>query len=191
MAIMQIRIWPDDALAEVAKPIEDFGTETQTLVDDMFETMYKANGVGLAATQVAVDKRLVVIDLNPSGDPDPDYQRELDEWGYQGPVVLINPEIVDGEGAISWNEGCLSLPGITETIKRKGEVTVRALDRDGQPFEHTARGLYAVALQHEIDHLDGKLFVDYLSRLKRDVIKRKMLKLKDLYDNDGVAAAND
>ncbi len=191
MAVMQIRIWPDDALAEVAAPVEDFGEDTQKLVDDMFETMYKAHGVGLAATQVAVAKRVVVIDLNPSADEDEEYLSELESWGYEGPVVLINPEIVEGGGAISWNEGCLSLPGITESIKRKGEVTVRAYDRKGEPFEHTARGLYAVALQHEIDHLDGKLFVDYLSRLKRDVIKRKMLKLKDLYDNDGVAAAND
>ncbi|MEO1171729.1 MAG: peptide deformylase [Myxococcota bacterium] len=191
MTVMKIRIWPDDALAEVATPVDSFGDETQKLVDDMFETMYKAHGVGLAATQVAVAKRIVVIDLDPSGDASPEYQAELDEWGFQGPVTLINPEIIERDGAISWSEGCLSLPGVTETIKRKGTVTVRALDREGNPFEHQAAGLYAVALQHEIDHLDGKLFVDYLSRLKRDVIRRKMLKMKDLYDNDGVAAAND
>lgn len=191
MAVMKIRIWPDPALAEVAEPVDSFGDETQALVDDMYETMYKAHGVGLAATQVAVGKRVIVIDLDPSGDgkENPDYAEELREWGFQGPVVLINPEIVEGDGGISWDEGCLSLPGVTETIKRKAEVTVRALDRHGNEFTHHARGLYAVALQHEIDHLDGKLFVDYLSRLKRDVIKRKMLKLKDIYDNDGVAAA--
>lgn len=191
MAVMPIRIWPDEALAEVAQPVDSFGSATQSLIDDMFETMYKANGVGLAATQVAVKKRVVVIDLNPSGDASEDVQAELEEWGFQGPVTLINPEIAAASGSISWNEGCLSLPGINETIQRKGEVTVRALDRKGQVFEHQARGLYAVALQHEIDHLDGKLFVDYLSRLKRDVIRRKMLKLKELYQNDGVAAAND
>ncbi|MEM6731101.1 MAG: peptide deformylase [Myxococcota bacterium] len=191
MTIRKIRIWPDDALTEVAAPIETFDEELHTLIDDMFETMYKAHGVGLAATQIAVNKRVVVIDLNPTGDTSQDYLDELEDWGFKGPVAIVNPTLVEPEGNISWNEGCLSLPGITETIKRRGHITLQAFDRDGIAYEHRASGLYAVALQHEIDHLDGKLFVDYLSRLKRDVIKRKMLKLKDLYDNDGVAAANE
>ena len=176
MSVMKIRIWPDDALSHVAEPVKSFGADTQELVDSLYETMYKAHGIGLAATQVAVDKRVVVLDLDPGGSSDPEYRKELDEWGVQGPVTLINPEIIEADGAITWDEGWLSLPGITETIKRRGQVVVNALDRHGEPFTHHASGLYAVALQHEIDHLDGKLFVDYLSQMKRQRIRKRLEK---------------
>lgn len=191
MATMKIRIWPDEALVRIAEPVESFGKETQDLVNSMFETMYAAQGIGLAATQVAVDQRVVVIDLNPDNDSTPEYREQLRDWGFEEPVTLINPEIEAASGDISWEEGCLSLPGVNESIKRRAQVTVKAQNRRGEPFTLHAQGLFAVALQHEIDHLDGKLFVDYLSRLKRDVIRRKMMKLKETYGNDGVAAAKD
>ena len=191
MAIRQIRIWPDPALSEVAQKVESFDEDLETLVTDMFETMYEANGVGLAATQIAIPTRVLIIDLDPNGDApdDPDLQAELDSLGFKGPQEFINPEILSSDGNIVWEEGCLSIPGYTEKVKRKRNVTVKAFDRHGQEFQLEATGLYSVALQHEIDHLDGKVFVDYLSRLKRDVVKRKMNRLKMNGTSDGVVAA--
>jgi peptide deformylase len=175
----------------VAKPVATFDDGLRTLVGDMFDTMYKARGIGLAATQIAVPQRVIVIDLDPRNDAEKDQevQDELVSWGYKGPLAVINPEIVSGDGDITWNEGCLSVPGITEDIKRREHVIVKAFDKDGQPYELDARGLFAVCLQHEIDHLNGKMFVDYLSKLKRDVIKRKMVRLKSEETDDGVEAA--
>lgn len=191
MSVRKIVVWPDPALAEVAKPVTVFDAALKTLVDDMFETMYKARGIGLAATQIAVAQRVIVIDLDPRGEAktDPDVQAELDSWGFSGPLAVINPEIVSAEGDITWNEGCLSVPGITDNVKRREHVVIRAFDRNGEQFELDAHGLFAVCLQHEIDHLNGKMFIDYLSRLKRDVIKRKMVKLKEEQTDDGVEAA--
>src|SRR5690606_1011188 len=139
----------------------------------------------------AVHKRVLVIDLDPHGEAakDAEVAADLASWGFKGPVALINPEIVAAEGEILWQEGCLSVPGINEEVKRKERVKVRALDRDGQPFEIDAAGLFAVASQHEMDHLRGKVFVEYLSKLKRDVIKRKMERLKVDNIDDGVEAA--
>ncbi len=191
MSVRTIRVWPDPALSVVAKPVALVDEGIRQLVDDLFATMYRANGVGLAATQVAEPVRVLVIDLDPKGHAaeDEEVRAELESWGYAGPRVYINPEIVAADGSISWDEGCLSVPGIVETVRRKGEVTVRALDREGQLFEVHATGLYAVALQHEMDHLDGHVFVEYLSKLKRDVIRRKMARVKQEHQNDGVAAA--
>lgn len=191
MAVRKIRIWPDPALTEVAKPVEQFDDSLRELVDDMFETMYQANGVGLAATQIAEPRRVLVIDLSPSTAPaeETGTAEELARWGFTGPTAFINPEIVESEGHIIWEEGCLSVPGITDKVKRKERVKVRARDVHGEPFEVDAKGLFAVALQHEGDHLNGRTFVEYLSKLKRDVIRRKMMRLKDETDNDGVAAA--
>jgi peptide deformylase len=191
MSIRKIVVWPDPALAEVARPVQEFDESVRTLVSDMFETMYKARGIGLAATQIAVAQRVIVIDLDPRRDAekDPEVAEELASWGFNGPLAVINPEIVSAEGDISWNEGCLSVPGITEQVKRREHVVVKAFDRDGKAFELNAHGLFAVCLQHEIDHLNGKMFVDYLSRLKRDVIKRKMQRLKSEETDDGVEAA--
>ena len=191
MSIRKIVVWPDPALAEVAKPVTTFDESVRALVSDMFDTMYKARGIGLAATQIAIPQRVIVIDLDPRRDAekDPEVAEELASWGFKGPLAVINPEIVSAEGDISWNEGCLSVPGITEQVKRREHVVVKAFDRDGAVFELNAHGLFAVCLQHEIDHLNGKMFVDYLSRLKRDVIKRKMQRLKTEETDDGVEAA--
>jgi peptide deformylase len=191
MAVRKIRIWPDPALSEVAKPVESIDDDIRTLVDDMFETMYEANGVGLAATQIAVPHRVLVIDLDPSKDAadNPDIQAELDAFLFKGAQEFINPQIVASEGSIVWEEGCLSVPGYTDQVKRAEKIEVEAMNREGETFRLEAAGLYAVALQHEMDHLDGKVFVQYLSRLKRDSVKRKMNKMKKAGIDDGVEAA--
>ncbi len=191
MAVRKIRIWPDPALKEVAKAVERVDDEVRRLVGDLFETMYQANGVGLAATQIAVAQRVLVIDLDPNGQAktDPEVAADLKSMGFAGPTAFINPEIVAAEGDILWDEGCLSVPGVTEQVRRHERVVVRALGSQGQVFELNVNGLFAVAVQHEIDHLDGRVFVEYLSKLKRDVIKRKMERLKVEAINDGVAAA--
>jgi peptide deformylase len=191
MAIRQVRIWPDPALKEVAKPVTDINGDVEALVQDLFETMYKENGVGLASTQIAVPQRVLVIDLDPSGQgkQDEEIRQELEDWGYSGATAFINPKIVAADGEILWEEGCLSVPGITETVKRKEIVTVEARDISGEVFSIEAGGLFSVALQHELDHLDGKVFVEYLSKLKRDVIKRKMQRLKVQEIDDGIGEA--
>lgn len=191
MALRKICIWPDPELTVIASPVTEVTDEVCQLIDDLFQTMYDANGVGLAATQVAVRQRVLVIDLDPHGDAksDPELQEDLTAWGFTEPTALINPEIIASEGVFSWDEGCLSVPGITELVDRKETVTVRALDRNGESFELTAHGLFAVAIQHESDHLDGRVFVDYLSKLKRDVIRRKMIRLKAEEAENGEVAA--
>ena len=192
MAVRKIRIWPDPALSEVGKPVETFDDELKTLVADMFDTMYEASGVGLAATQIAIAKRVLVIDLDPHKDAaaTPEVAAELKAWNFTEPREFINPEIVKGEGSIVWNEGCLSVPGFTEKVKRFERILIKAQDRNGDTFELDCNGLYAVALQHEMDHLNGKVFVEHLSRLKRDVAKRKMMKIKQETDDGVFAAAN-
>ena len=161
MAILDILHYPDTRLRNKAKPVQQVDGAVRTLVDDMFETMYDAPGIGLAATQVNVDKRVLVIDISEEKD---------------NPLCFINPEIVARDGEEKMEEGCLSVPGIFETVTRADLVRVRALDRDGNEFEMEADGLLAVCIQHEIDHLDGKLFVDYLSSLKRTRIRKKLEK---------------
>ncbi|GAB3464991.1 peptide deformylase [Azotobacter salinestris] len=162
MAILNILEFPDPRLRTVAKPIEAVDDDLRRLIDDMFETMYAAPGIGLAATQVNVHKRLVVMDLS---------EDKSEPW------VFINPEFESlTEELEPYQEGCLSVPGFYENVDRPQKVRVRALDRDGQPFELIAEGLLAVCIQHECDHLNGKLFVDYLSTLKRDRIRKKLEK---------------
>jgi peptide deformylase len=161
MAKLDILHYPDARLHTVAKPVAAVDARIQKLVDDMAETMYAAPGIGLAATQVNVHERVIVIDISETHD-------EL--------RVLINPEIVAQSGREESEEGCLSVPGIFDKVTRAERVTVRALDRAGQSFELTADGLLAVCIQHEMDHLMGKVFVDYLSGLKRNRIKSKLLK---------------
>ena len=191
MAIRKIRIWPDPALSEVAAPVQSVDDDIRTLITDMFETMYEANGVGLAATQIAVPLRLLIIDLDPTSEApnNEEVAEELEAWSFKGAQEFINPEIIEQEGTIIWDEGCLSVPGYTDKIKRSEQITVKALNRQGEEFTLTCSGLYAVAIQHEMDHLEGKVFVDYLSRLKRDVVKRKMNRLKSSGIDDGVEAA--
>ncbi len=162
MALLTILRYPDPRLHTVAKPVKVVDERIQRLVDDMFETMTEAKGIGLAATQVDVHERLIVMDTS-----------EL----HDTPVVLINPEIVwrSEEMAVA-EEGCLSVPQVYDDVERHARVTVKALGRDGQPFELQAEGLTAVCVQHEMDHLLGKVFVEYLSLLKRNRIRTKMLK---------------
>jgi peptide deformylase len=161
MALLQILEFPDPRLRTRAQPVTQVDAALRKLIDDMFETMYAAPGIGLAATQVNVAKRLLVIDISEKRDQ---------------PLVLINPDVVASEGVEETEEGCLSVPGVFDKVTRAETIRVRALDRDGQPLEFEANGLLAVCIQHEIDHLDGKLFVDYLSELKRTRIRKKLEK---------------
>ncbi len=166
MAIRSILHYPDTRLRIVAKPVSVFDAALETLVLDMAETMYAAPGVGLAATQIGEDKRVFIVDLT-TGEEGPNDLR-----------VFVNPEIVDTSGDIVWDEGCLSFPGLQENVKRAAHVRVRAQDVQGTPFELEAEGLFAVAIQHELDHLDGKLMIDHVSPLKRRIMHRTMLKRK-------------
>lgn len=161
MAVRDILHYPDPRLYRKAEPVADVDESVRALVRDMAETMYAAPGVGLAATQVNVHRRVVVIDASETRD-------QL--------LVLINPEIVSREGVQYCEEGCLSVPGVYEAVERAERVTVRALGLDGKSFTVTAEKLLAVCIQHELDHLDGKVFVDYLSRLKQQRIKAKLQK---------------
>ena len=161
MAKREILHFPDPRLRNVARPVEEVDDEIRQLVDDMFETMYDAPGIGLAAIQINVAKRVIVVDVSED---------------KSEPLCLINPEILEKEGEETMDEGCLSVPGVYEKVQRAERVRVRALDRDGKSFEMEVDGLLAVCIQHEIDHLDGKLFVDYLSNLKRQRIRKKLEK---------------
>lgn len=161
MTRLDILHYPDTRLHTLAKPVAAVDERIRKLVDDMAETMYAAPGIGLAATQVDVHERVIVIDISETHD-------QL--------RVFINPEIVAQSGTEESEEGCLSVPGIFDKVTRAERVTVRALGRDGKPFELDADGLLAVCIQHEMDHLKGKVFVDYLSNLKRNRIKAKLLK---------------
>ena len=162
MALLNIIRYPDPRLHTVARPVQAVDARLRRLVDDMLETMYDAEGVGLAATQVDVHERVIVIDVSETHDE---------------PLVLINPEIVAAsEEMVFGDEGCLSVPAVYDKVQRHARVSVRALGRDGEPFEFDADGLLAVCVQHEMDHLLGKVFVEYLSPLKRERIKVKMLK---------------
>lgn len=161
MAQLNILHYPDSRLRKLALPVETVDDGIRALVADLLETMYAAPGIGLAATQVNVQKRVIVMDVSENKNQ---------------PLALINPTLLDREGEEEMEEGCLSVPGFYEAVKRAERVRVSALDRDGEPFELETGGLLAVCIQHEMDHLDGKLFVDYLSALKRDRIRRKLEK---------------
>lgn len=161
MAIRNILVFPHPNLRKVATAVEDFDDSLRLLVSDMFETMYEAPGIGLAATQIDVHKRVLVVDVSENKDR---------------PLVFINPEIVSQEGEEEHEEGCLSVPGFYELVKRPEKVKVKAMNEHGEAFEMDADGLLAVCIQHEIDHLNGKVFVDYISGLKRDRIKKKLEK---------------
>lgn len=161
MAILNVLRFPDEKLRTVAKPVTDFGDALQTQIDNMLETMYQEKGIGLAATQVDFHQQLIVMDLQD------DIER---------PTVFINPEIVKSSGHFTNEEGCLSVPGIYAKVDRAEFVTLKAQDRHGESFTLEADELFAICIQHEMDHLQGKLFVDYLSPLKRQRIKQKLLK---------------
>ncbi|WP_462320169.1 peptide deformylase [Halochromatium sp.] len=161
MALLDILTFPDARLRRTAEPVTTVDESIRQLVDDMLETMYAAPGIGLAAIQVNVPKRVIVIDLSED---------------HSQPLCLINPELLEHDGLEEMDEGCLSVPGFFETVKRAERVRVRALNRDGEPFELETDGLLAVCIQHEIDHLDGRLFVDHISSLKRQRIRKKLEK---------------
>lgn len=161
MALLNILHFPDPRLRTVAKPVVEFDDELRQLVSDMFETMYEAPGIGLAATQVDRHIRLLVLDVSED---------------RTQPRCLINPELLEADGEEEMDEGCLSVPGFYETVRRAEHIRVRACDESGEVHEFEAEGLEAVCIQHEMDHLEGKLFVDYLSNLKRDRIRTKLLK---------------
>jgi peptide deformylase len=161
MAIRNILEFPDPRLRTRAQPVDRVDASVRQLVDDLFETMYDAPGIGLAATQVDDHRRVLVVDASE------DRSR---------PVALVNPQIIERDGVRETEEGCLSVPGIFDRVARAERITVCALDRDGRTFELEADGLLAVCIQHEMDHLDGKLFVDYLSELKRTRIRKKLEK---------------
>jgi len=161
MTVLTVLHYPDDRLRTIAKPVATITDQTRQLVADMLETMYAENGIGLAATQVNVHQRVVVIDVSESRDQ---------------PLVLINPEIIAKSGDTTYEEGCLSVPQSYANVERAAEVTVKAQNSAGEWFELKADGLLAICMQHELDHLLGKLFIDYLSPLKRDRIKKKLEK---------------
>lgn len=161
LSILAILEFPDDRLRKKAVAVKTVDDKIKKLVDDMLDTMYESHGVGLAATQVNVHQRVIVIDVSD----------EKDE-----PLFLINPEIIEKDGIKEGEEGCLSVPGFFEKVNRAERVKVRALNRDGQSYEFEATDLLAICVQHELDHLDGKLFVDYISPLKRQRIKKKLEK---------------
>lgn len=168
MSVLTILEFPDERLRKKAVDVQVVDGKIKKLVDDMLETMYLAKGIGLAATQVNVHQRIVVIDVSEEKDK---------------PLCLINPEIVAKDGVEESEEGCLSVPGFFETVKRAERIKVKALDKEGRPFEFEADDLLAVCVQHELDHLEGKLFVDYISSLKRQRIKKKLEKLHKLEQN--------
>ena len=161
MSLLNILHFPDDRLRTKAQNVDVVDEKISKLIDDMFETMYAAPGIGLAATQVDVHKRIIVMDVSED---------------KSNPLCFINPEIFQLDGQQEYEEGCLSVPGYYEMVERAMSIKVRALDRSGKPFELEAKELLAVCIQHEIDHLDGKLFVDYVSEMKRSRIKKKLLK---------------
>jgi peptide deformylase len=165
MSLLTILHHPDPRLRQKAQPVSVFDDALQTLIDDMFETMYDAPGVGLAATQVGIPRRLAVMDCS-------------EDKNRPHPIVIINPQIVNPAEPVEMEEGCLSVPGIADKVQRYNKLKLRALDRHGQPFELEAEGLLAQAVQHEIDHLDGKLYIDYLSALKRERISKKLAKAR-------------
>ena len=163
MALLEILHFPDSRLRLQAKPVAQVDDRVRQVVSDMFETMYDAPGIGLAATQVNIQEQIIVIDIS----------EDMDQ-----PLCLINPEILETDGLEEMQEGCLSVPGFYENVTRAESIKIQALNEQGDNIELEADGLLAVCIQHEMDHLDGKLFVDYLSPLKRQRIKKKLLKLE-------------
>jgi len=169
MSVLHILHFPDDRLRIHAKPVKEVNAHIKQIVDDMFETMYVEEGIGLAATQVDIHQRIIVIDVSEDRDQQ---------------LVLINPELLEKSGETGIEEGCLSIPEQRALVPRAERVKVRALDREGNPFELEADDLLAICIQHEMDHLVGKLFVDYLSPLKRQRIRQKMEKMAKLNARD-------
>lgn len=161
MAILDILVYPDPKLRKIAQPVKTVDDRIRTLISDMIETMHDAEGIGLAATQVDVHEQVIVMQI-------PEDQKE--------PRILINPTIIERDGETVYDEGCLSVPEYSAPVKRAKSITITALDEQGEIYELQADGLLAICIQHEMDHLQGKVFVDYLSRLKQDRVRKKLLK---------------
>lgn len=172
VSVLTVLEFPDELLRTKATLVNQVDKGTSKVVDDMLETMYAYKGIGLAATQVNIHQRIIVIDVSED---------------KNSPLCFINPEIIQREGEEESEEGCLSVPGFFDKVRRAEQITVKALDKQGNAFELQADGLLAVCIQHEIDHLEGKLFVDYLSSLKRQRIKKKLEKIHKLEREDGNA----
>lgn len=177
MAILEVLKYPDSRLRHKGKVVESITPELQKLADDMLETMYDEKGIGLAAIQVGVEVRLLVIDILPRGED----RYELDglsdlEKAVDQPIVIFNPEITKKEGKTTYDEGCLSVPGFYETVVRSKYIEVKGMDKEGQPIEYKLDGLLSICMQHEMDHLDGKVFIDRLSPIKSNRIKSKIKK---------------
>ena len=169
MTIRKIVVYPDPRLREISKPVTEFNDELKELVKDMAETMYDAPGIGLAAVQIGVPRRVVVMDLSETRD---------------NLQIFINPEITEHGGTIEMEEGCLSVPGVYASVERVEKVKINACDTAGIPFELEADELLSICIQHEVDHLDGKVFVDYLSRLKQQRVRRKLKKEQSLAESE-------
>ncbi len=176
MSLLTILRHPDSRLRQKGAPVTVFDQALQTLIDDLFETMYDAPGVGLAATQVGIALRLAVLDCS-------------EDKAQPRPMVIINPQIIDPSERQEMEEGCLSVPGVADKVQRFNRLKLRAIDRHGQPFELEAEGLLAQAVQHEIDHLDGKLYIDHLSSLKRERLQKKLERLRREEAENGPAEA--
>jgi peptide deformylase len=172
MAVLEILTYPDPRLALKSDPVKEVDDAIRQLIDDLFETMYLSDGVGLAAPQVGVTRRVIVVDCAPR----PETEEPETPLKPRDPYAVVNPEVVERSGVIVWEEGCLSVPGYVDEIERAEKVTVRGFNRQGEPITIHAEGLLAVCLQHEIDHLEGVLFVDRLSRLKQAMVKKKLRK---------------
>lgn len=186
MAILQVLKYPDPFLKIKAEPVIAIDDGVKGLIRDITETMYYSRGIGLAAVQVGVSKRVIVLDVPDEEieeDGDGATKRPAPDGRGKNLIALINPEIIEASGSVVFEEGCLSVPGQTADVERAAEVRVRALDKDGQTIEIKAGKLYAIALQHEIDHLDGILFIDRISRLKRELIKRRIRKARESEEN--------
>lgn len=163
MALLSVLQYPDPRLRNQAKPVVTFNNDLRRMVDDMFETMYEQGGVGLAAIQVDIQQRIIAIDVSED---------------KKSPMCVINPEIVSQEGIQYEFEGCLSLPGVFDKVERSEKILVSALDQHGKPYQIEAEGLLSVCIQHEMDHLNGILFIDHLSRLKQERVRKKLEKLR-------------
>lgn len=179
MAILEILTYPNPILREISKPVAVFDAKLKKLIEDMLETMYDARGIGLAAAQVGELKQLLVIDTRPKDEAGRRYEydemTEL-EQALPQPLILINPKIVKGYGSTTFDEGCLSVPTFFDTVKRFEKIDVKAVDHQGKPFEFTVDGLLAICIQHEMDHLNGTLFIDHLSFMKSNKIKNQIKK---------------
>ena len=174
MAVLKVVKWPEKVLETPAKEVEVFDEELQKFVQDMQETMKDAHGIGLAANQVGVLKRVLTIEIPaPTGEEDDEEEKT---WWHDKPFVFINPKIISKKGKIQYTEGCLSFPEIYENIERAAEIVVEAKDANGDTFEVTADGLFSICLQHEIDHLDGIVFTQRMSRLKAGMVKKRLMK---------------